>query len=243
MGRRVCHTIMESRHDITSRHTREGQRAKGRWHAGFSLVEELAVVAILTLVSVIMARGVPVAYQTYNECMDAANAQLLLSTTTTRLRDVLSVADPATIECGSTLGEVDLLNDGSSLTMTVLARFTSLETGYRTSIGMTDNGIYLLEEAIDPVMGSTITFTESGETKRQRIETMLVPRKAASGSSKKTEMKSEISSIAYEKDADHKGVFTVNGVRVVREDADGNKVTVAQAERTEYEVRLIMPEA
>ena len=59
---------------------------------GFTLVELLMAVLILLMVSSVMAGGIPVAIQAYYKIVDSANAQVLLSTTMTKLRDELGTA-------------------------------------------------------------------------------------------------------------------------------------------------------
>lgn len=60
--------------------------------SGFTLAELLMTVLILLLVSVIVAGGVPAAINVYHKAVDAANAQSLLSTGMTRLRDEFCTA-------------------------------------------------------------------------------------------------------------------------------------------------------
>ena len=59
---------------------------------GFSLAETLAAILILLMVSGIVAEGMPVAVKALDAIMETANAQLLLSTTMTALREELSTA-------------------------------------------------------------------------------------------------------------------------------------------------------
>ena len=59
---------------------------------GFTLTELFATIVILLLVAGIVAGGVPAAARAYEQVVDGANAQLLLSTTMTVLRDELSQA-------------------------------------------------------------------------------------------------------------------------------------------------------
>ena len=59
---------------------------------GFTLAETLLAVLILLLVSVIVARGIPVASNVYEKTVLSANAQSLLSTTVSALRDELGTA-------------------------------------------------------------------------------------------------------------------------------------------------------
>lgn len=59
---------------------------------GFSLAETFLTVLILLMVSTIVASGIPIAADVYKRAVETANAQLLLSTTLTTLRDELGTA-------------------------------------------------------------------------------------------------------------------------------------------------------
>lgn len=59
---------------------------------GFTLAETLLAVLILLLVSGIVATGIPVASKVYEKTVLSANAQSLLSTTVSALRDELGTA-------------------------------------------------------------------------------------------------------------------------------------------------------
>ena len=65
---------------------------------GFTLAEVLAALLILLLMTAIVAAGIPVAARVYTKAVDAANAQVLLSTTVTELRYMLSKASEITVE-------------------------------------------------------------------------------------------------------------------------------------------------
>ncbi len=65
---------------------------KLRNRKGFTLAETLLAVLILLLVSGIVARGIPVAASVYEKTVLSANAQSLLSTTVSALRDELGTA-------------------------------------------------------------------------------------------------------------------------------------------------------
>lgn len=60
--------------------------------SGFTLAETLLAVAILLLVSVIVATGMPAARQAYEKVVLASNAEVLLSTAASTLRDELGTA-------------------------------------------------------------------------------------------------------------------------------------------------------
>lgn len=66
------------------------KKLKGK--SGFTLAETLLAVLILLLVSTIVANGIPVARNVYNNVIVGANAQMLLSTAVTALRNELGTA-------------------------------------------------------------------------------------------------------------------------------------------------------
>ncbi len=63
-----------------------------RRKAGFTIVEMLMTTLILLMVTAIVAAGIPTAVNAYKKVLDAANSQLLLSTTISRLEEELSTA-------------------------------------------------------------------------------------------------------------------------------------------------------
>lgn len=85
------------------------KRKKNR--AGFSLAETLIVILILLMVSAVVAGAIPTASNVYAKTVDAANAQVLLSTVVTVLRDELSTAVDVKTE-GSTVLLYKNGNDG-----------------------------------------------------------------------------------------------------------------------------------
>ncbi|MBR4703511.1 MAG: prepilin-type N-terminal cleavage/methylation domain-containing protein [Oscillospiraceae bacterium] len=70
--------------------------------SGFSLTEMLVVLIILLLVTGVVAAGMPVAANAYTKVVDAGNAQVLLSTTMTALREELSTATDISVKEGTT---------------------------------------------------------------------------------------------------------------------------------------------
>lgn len=77
-------------------------RSRLKSRRGFSLGEVLITLLILLLVTVIVAEGVPTALRTYDRVVTAANAQALLSTAMTKLRNELSTASGVTANDGNT---------------------------------------------------------------------------------------------------------------------------------------------
>lgn len=75
------------------------QRAQ-RARSGFTLVETLLALVILVVLTGIVAMGVPVAFDTYKKAVDGSNAQVLLTTTSTVLRDELGLSPQIAIQDG-----------------------------------------------------------------------------------------------------------------------------------------------
>ena len=61
-------------------------------NAGFTLAETLVTILILLMVTSVVAGGIPSAVTAYSKAVDAANAQVLISTTVNALRGELSTA-------------------------------------------------------------------------------------------------------------------------------------------------------
>lgn len=101
--------------------------------SGFTLAETLLAVLILLMVSGIVATGVPVARNVYEKTVVAANAQVLLSTTATALRDELGTA-----------WEVAVVNDSKSIT------YFSADTVAKSEIFIKDGIIKIRDYTIVP---------------------------------------------------------------------------------------------
>lgn len=162
---------------------------QGRAQRGYSLTELLVTMTVLLLVSAIMVAGVPSALRTYTDVVDASNAQVLLATTVTRLRDELSMANPDK-------RTMDIDGEG------IVSSFTSLETGYTVSFFSNKKGnLCKQEEASGP-----------GAVKNSEpVKTLLIPTKNADIGSK-VNLCVTYDSIKYD---EAKGVFEVSGLKVV----------------------------
>ena len=73
-----------------------------RSNRGFTLAELMIAMMIMLMVTGIAAGGIPVAINAYTKVVDTANAQVLLSTTITKLREELGTADNIKID-GTTI--------------------------------------------------------------------------------------------------------------------------------------------
>ena len=63
-----------------------------RSNLGFTLAELMIAMLILSMVTAVAAGGIPVAINAYTRVVETANAQVLLSTTMTKLREELGTA-------------------------------------------------------------------------------------------------------------------------------------------------------
>lgn len=69
--------------------------------SGFTITELLVALLVVTMVSIIVATGVPSAINAYRGVVASSNAQVALSTTTTVLRDELGMATGVTSNSGT----------------------------------------------------------------------------------------------------------------------------------------------
>lgn len=159
-----------------------------RVQQGYSLSELLVAMTVLMLVGAIMVAGIPSAFRAYTNVVDASNAQVLLATTATRLRDELSMANP---DKGTM--EINASN--------VVTSFTSLETGYKVTFLSDDKGdLCKREQAIGVGASST----------SEAIVTPLIPTKSTRTG--RVNLCATYDGITYNKS---KGVFEVKNLRVV----------------------------
>ncbi|MCR5842409.1 MAG: prepilin-type N-terminal cleavage/methylation domain-containing protein, partial [Oscillospiraceae bacterium] len=100
---------------------------KSNCSAGFTLAETLVAVVILVLIS---AAALPAAMNAYRNAVDAANAQVLLSTTVNALRSELSTA-------------WNVSADGTTIT------YQSADTGDKSVISLGEDCIMLQEYSRD----------------------------------------------------------------------------------------------
>lgn len=194
---------------------------------GFSLTEMLAVVVVLTLVSMVMATGLPAAIRAYEQAVDAANSQVLLSTTIERMRDELSVADtdpdnpvqqPTNGHAEGPESHPQWINDGKSVT------YYSFETGCLTVMrNATDEDVIDETALVGVIMSAKYKPDTSTIPPEERIVlTQLAPTRMSTGASK-LPLACSITSLKYED-----GVFKAD-LQVTRGQATGAPV-LAKAE-------------
>ena len=131
-------------------------REKQRRSAGFSLAETLLAVIILLLVSGIVAAGMPAAKTAYEKVVLASNAEVMLSSAESALREELGTAWGIQLE-----GERKVT-------------YYSAVTGTRSSMIIDNEGIWVQEYVQDdltPIPTGFISdqYTVTGETTKREL--------------------------------------------------------------------------
>lgn len=178
---------------------------------GFTLVELLMTLLILTLVSIMMVSGLPAAFNAYASVVDTANADSMLSTVTMRLREELSVADPETVVASSS----EPANKPLSSVLNCIVKFRSLDTGRWVYITNEDDGIYIWQ---------SIDRDESGVMPTNAYKSSLVPLKTGAGVGETlliTRFSSSDSAISYSD-----GVYTLGKIVVTQ--SSGNELVAVE---------------
>lgn len=114
---------------------------------GFTLVEALASLLVITMLFTVVATGVPVASQVYNDVVASSNAQALLSTGAMRLREELSLstmADPSHEGTVSTYIKGDYEGSNYSTAKLAVGAFSDSKVGsgiiVQTEVGKHGSG-------------------------------------------------------------------------------------------------------
>ncbi len=107
---------------------RKTLKSKKNGKRGFTLAETLVALLILLMVTSVVAAGIPAASSAYRKVVDSANAQVLVSTTVTALRNQIEFAK-------------DVSNDDDKEVIV----YTSSTDGTKSSISNSDNGVILTE--------------------------------------------------------------------------------------------------
>lgn len=118
---------------------------RGKWKkkTGFTLAETLIAILILLMVSAIVAGALPMAARVFTKTVDTANAQVLLSTTMTALRDELSTA-------------ADISASGTTITYRNASNgYCQLEVVSTPTDDKKECGIWLSFLDYDPATGKT----------------------------------------------------------------------------------------
>ena len=197
------------------------RRASGRLRgrAGMTLSELLIVLIILGFVTAILAAGLPTAIGAYRKISDAANAQVLLSTTMTRLRTELGTATELEVPEGGG-AEIRYRNSSGSM--------ACIYGDYRED-GGTEPGLVIVNYAPD----QAITRSEASRPVRLTVKDW-----------QDREMYPYFSGVAYDRAS---GVVTITGLSVRVTEAGGTERTVLtladpdDSSDMAFEVRVLLP--
>ena len=166
---------------------------------GFTLAETLVAVLIMLMVSSVVAAGIPSAQRAYDKVVVSANAEVLLSTSVSALRDELGTARDIYVE-----NDTDLF-------------YYSADTGNQAKIYPDSDGILMLEEYIGfqlPDSSSDTGNPPAGTTPSSGQKRQLVTNAAATRDLY----------ITYESVSASGGMVTINGLKVCRK-STGSVVT------------------
>ena len=197
---------------------------------GFSLAETLIAILILLMVSAIVGGAIPTASTVFRKTVDAANAQLLLSTTLEELRDELSTASNIKVSGTTTVS----YRNGSGYWQIVLvkegANSITIGEGDAATEKKITPGIWLCRAtAFDPKTGEATypdfaAFGTNGNTR------LLVSEKAANEN-----LAVSYSSISTEPDSDNNVIKVTFNEITVGKTSDSNSL----AQRTSFTVRVV----
>ena len=189
-------------------------RKKLKTASGFTLAETLLAVLILLMVSVIMTTGIPAAKNAYEKVVLASNADALLSTTISSLRNELGAAKIIKPESGGASTSYISYYSGSASYDNTLNRYVT--SGTQSMICLNENftGDYAVyKSAADPNKCIMLqryaplgNINYSTEMKEQMRATRLVS-KAASNKNLY---------VTYDSVAYANGILTFTGLKVCR---------------------------
>ena len=160
-------------------------------NAGFTLAETLVTILILLMVTSVVAGGIPSAVTAYSKAVDAANAQVLISTTVNALRGELSTAK-------------DVHLNGNDVI------YISPDTGSKTKLYLaSDDHTIMVQD-----------FLKYDETVRQtQDEKPVEARKLVSDKTVTDTLQISYSSVNWNTD-DKKEVLQFNGITVTKDDTE-----------------------
>ncbi len=179
-------------------------------NAGFTLAETLMTMLILLMVGLVMAEGVPAAVTAYGKAVDAANAQVLFSTTVNALRSELSTAKDVHLASDSSGGLIYISPATESKTKLYIGKEKTTDT-YDTII------VQDFLKYDDETTAQSIPETEN---------TPVPPRKLVSGSAQTAKLLVTYGSVGW--DENQKDVLVFNNLMVSK---PGNANAIVSIEK------------
>lgn len=187
-------------------------RIRGR--VGFTLVETLLALMILVILTGIVAMGIPVAFRTYTDAVNCSNAKVLLSTTSTILRDELSMAQKQV-----TIGDNLYYMDGEGY-------WSRLD-----AIGSSGNNPPTIKKHIY-ILTENVTSPSRDE---DFIEVSDSPYEIISERALAENLGIRFDSIVYSN-----RVFTINNLEAINKDDEHAYAATGSENENEYKIRAVM---
>ena len=178
--------------------------------SGFTLMETLIVMLILLMVSSVVATGLPVAVNVLDTVVETSNAQLLLSTTMTALRDELSMARDIKIVDATTIV-------------------------YTNSSGLKSK-IYLAENITGKTDGIYLTQYTDISSSEDNAKTELLVSKEASNKGRKDDKPVLHVTYSEVKFDSNTNVVTFTGLAVMR---NGKEAATTGTTSNNYSIRVV----
>ena len=180
--------------------------------AGFTLAETLLAVLIMLMVSGIVAGGIPAAKNAYEKVVRASNAEILLSTTVTTLRNELGTARNVVLGEEGSSGGGESGGEGSGGGESGTTGAETVITYYNETIGASSK-IYLAGEG-DTEPSGVIMYQRYAESDLSAGSTpiRLISKEASTG-----DLYVTYESVSYDKDS---GVIMFHNLSVNRESGD-----------------------
>ena len=189
---------------------------------GMTALETLISMFILMMVTVVVATGIPTAANAYSKVLDSANAQILLSTAMTKLRDELETADNIKVDGKAIDGMVEEKLSGKKITYTTTSYGGSMIYLNQKSDHGHINAVRLWEHIIGEA-----TDAAQDEAVSKNRNRLLVSQKASNDNLYLT-----YKSITYKKGTNY---ITFEGLVVRKKDTDQTL-----AEPVDYRVKLLL---
>ena len=144
--------------------------------SGFSFAEMLFALLIVLMVSTIVAAGIPSAQEAYFKVLRSANAQVLLSTVATELRDEFTLANNIAISGNVVTFESDgiekreIKNDPNlGIVIKKVNEVISLDNGNKQSYyrplvseAAANRDLCVFFQSVEPPSGGVLVFTNIG---------------------------------------------------------------------------------
>lgn len=180
----------------------------------FTMAETLVAVLILLLVTLIVAAGLPTAVNAYHNIVMVSNAEVLLSTTMSTLRNELYTA-----------GDISISDNGKSIT------YYNESDQSMSKIFMQDKDIMFIRYATDDIILKDSELAEGVKENYDQAQKLV----SGEASDKDKELHVSFAEVSYDDD-----IVTFSGLVV--SNRDGSRVITERGGNDDYSIRVITDE-